>query len=247
MKNVKEFIEVLIFQRMIVTVVKRERNEANSMIIILAGMMGTGKSTYTKWLSEHYGLTPKFETVIDNPYLEKFYQAPKRYAKPLQSFFLNDRIQAMSEALDENNTILDRSLFENEIFNRVYYDMGYLDEEDFHHCQQDLHHACDKLLSHHRQQTLMIYLDGTFETVLARIQQRNTSYEQLEEDSHHLAYYKALHETYQTWYRQYDFSPKIAIDIQKFDVVNRPEEVITHIKETLGQTLKGETQWLQQL
>lgn len=217
------------------------------MIIIISGMMGTGKSTYTAWLAQQYGFIPQFETVIGNPYLEKFYAEPQRYAKALQDFFLNDRINALQKALQQEHTILDRSLLDNEIFNRVYHQMGYMTDDEFADCQHALSEAKHTWLSHHSDDTLLIYLQGDFETVLQRITGRAHAYEQCTENSHHLTYYRQLYQAYQTWFDDYDFSPKIAIDIQRFDVVKRPEEVVQYIKETLMQTSKGETTWLQQL
>lgn len=204
------------------------------MIIIMAGMMGTGKSTYTQWLANEYSIIPQMETVVDNPYLEKFYNNPKKYAYQLQQFFLNDRIQALKEAVKSEHTVLDRSLLENEIFNYVYRDLGYLTEEEFQQCQQDMYQAFNEIIQESQQEVLLIYLDGKFETVLKRIAQRDTEYERLEEGSHHLDYYRRLHDTYKEWYQRYDFSKKVKIDIQEFDVIYRPHEVIDYIKEELS-------------
>ena len=44
------------------------------MYIAIAGNIGAGKSTLTQILSERYLLTPVYEAVDENPYLEDFYQ-----------------------------------------------------------------------------------------------------------------------------------------------------------------------------
>ena len=63
------------------------------MHIVIAGNIGSGKTTLTKLLAQHYGWTPRFESVENNPYLsdyykdiddwfdEKFNELKKRYAK----------------------------------------------------------------------------------------------------------------------------------------------------------------------
>ena len=40
------------------------------MHIGIAGNIGSGKTTLTRMLSEHYGWTPKYEAVTYNPYIE---------------------------------------------------------------------------------------------------------------------------------------------------------------------------------
>ena len=43
------------------------------MHIAVAGNIGSGKTTLTKLLAKHYGWSPRFEPVDNNPYLEDFY------------------------------------------------------------------------------------------------------------------------------------------------------------------------------
>ena len=42
------------------------------MHIAVAGNIGSGKTTLTKLLAKHYGWSPRFEPVDNNPYLEDF-------------------------------------------------------------------------------------------------------------------------------------------------------------------------------
>ena len=44
------------------------------MHIVIAGNIGSGKSTLTRLLARHYGWTPQFEAVDNNPYLEDYYR-----------------------------------------------------------------------------------------------------------------------------------------------------------------------------
>lgn len=44
------------------------------MHIGVAGNIGSGKTTLTRMLAEHYGWTPRFESVTYNPYLEDYYK-----------------------------------------------------------------------------------------------------------------------------------------------------------------------------
>ena len=50
------------------------------MHIGIAGNIGSGKTTLTRMLSEHYGWTPKYESVTYNPYLEDYYKDIERWS-----------------------------------------------------------------------------------------------------------------------------------------------------------------------
>ena len=83
---------------------------------------------------------------------------------------------------------------------------------------------------------LMIYLKGSFETVLSRILKRGRSYE-LDEQLE--AYYKKLWEGYDEWVMQYyKASEVVIVDMDRYDVVNREEdakEIIAMVEEKLKQ------------
>ena len=50
------------------------------MHIGIAGNIGCGKTTLTRMLAEHYGWTPKYESVTYNPYLEDYYKDIPRWS-----------------------------------------------------------------------------------------------------------------------------------------------------------------------
>ena len=50
------------------------------MHIAVAGNIGSGKTTLTKLLAKHYGWSPRFEPVDNNPYLEDFYADMSRWS-----------------------------------------------------------------------------------------------------------------------------------------------------------------------
>jgi len=50
------------------------------VFIAVAGNIGSGKSSLTKLLSEHFGWKAYYESVDDNPYLDDFYKDMKRWS-----------------------------------------------------------------------------------------------------------------------------------------------------------------------
>src|SRR5699024_808453 len=83
---------------------------------------------------------------------------------------------------------------------------------------------------------LLIYLRGSLDTHLERIQKRGRPYEQVDDNPDLLDYYTKLHGRYDSWFNSYDKSPTLIIDIDKYDVAREEdrEEVMSIIKKTLG-------------
>ena len=44
------------------------------MHVVIAGNIGSGKTTLTKMLAKHYGWDVRLESVTYNPYLEDYYK-----------------------------------------------------------------------------------------------------------------------------------------------------------------------------
>ena len=84
------------------------------MHIAIAGNIGSGKTTLTKMLAKHYGWTPRFEPVDNNPYLDDFYKDMERWSFNLQIYFLNKRFKEVVEISKSQDTIIqDRTIFED--------------------------------------------------------------------------------------------------------------------------------------
>jgi len=63
------------------------------MHIAVAGNIGAGKTSLTELLAKHYKWEPLYEDVLENPYLEDFYNKMERWSFNLQVYFLNSRFR----------------------------------------------------------------------------------------------------------------------------------------------------------
>lgn len=88
-------------------------------MIILAGMIGVGKTTYTSLLAKELGTIAFFEPVDNNPILDKYYEDPEKYGFALQIYFLNKRFKSIKEAYEADNNVLDRSIYEDALFTYI--------------------------------------------------------------------------------------------------------------------------------
>ena len=105
----------------------------NRHFVVVAGNIGSGKTTLTKKLSEKLGWKPHFESVQDNPYLADFYEDMQRWSFPLQVYFLNHRFNTHKFIENSNSSsIQDRSIYEDaNIFAKSLFEQGDLDARDY--------------------------------------------------------------------------------------------------------------------
>lgn len=212
---------------------------ADKSVIVLAGMIGAGKSTLTEMIANDLGSKPFFEQVDNNQILEKFYNDPERWAFSLQIFFLNTRFKSIKEALTHQNNVLDRSIYEDALFTRINYEEGNMSEAEMNLYTDLLDNMMEELDNMPKKSPdLLIYLRGSLDTHLTRIQKRGRPFEQVEGDADLLDYYTKLHGRYDSWFNTYDKSPTLIINIDKYDVERESDRqaVLDIVKNKLGHT-----------
>lgn len=187
------------------------------MHIGIAGNIGSGKTTLTRLLAEHYGWTPRYESVTYNPYLEDYYKDIPRWSYNLETYFLAQRFRDVLEiARSEETIIQDRTIFEGVyIFVANNRAMGNLSERDFDTYMQ----LFTEMMSMVRKPDLLIYLKCSVPCLVDRIQKRGRDYEQ----SISLEYLNGLNERYDQWIGEYD-GPLLVVDADELDFESRPED-----------------------
>ena len=187
-------------------------------------MIGIGKTTTSKMLGKETGLKVYYESVEGNKVLPLFYTSSKeekekyRYPFLLQLSFLRSRFHAIKEALKNDNAIMDRSIYEDYYFARKNFELDNINEMEMNLYEGLLSEMMDELnLLTKKSPDVMVYLHGSFETVLNRIKERGRSFEL---DSELVSYYKFLYDGYDEWvHSSYKASPIISIDVDKKDIV----------------------------
>lgn len=199
------------------------------MMIVIGGMIGIGKSSVAKILGEHFGTDVFYESVEDNKVLPLFYTASeeeiqkKRYPFLLQLWFLDTRFKAIKQALVDNNNVLDRSIYEDWYFAKKNMELGRISELEMELYENLLNNMMEELKELPKKSPdLMVYLKGSFETVLERINKRGRGYE-LDPDLKE--YYHFLWKDYDNWVKKcYNASEVLVIDMDNMDVVNNEED-----------------------
>lgn len=215
-------------------------------VIVLAGTIGAGKSSLTKMIADHFKSQAFYESIDDNEVLPLFYANPEQYAFLLQIYFLNKRFASIKQAMQEDNNVLDRSIYEDSLLFHLNADLGratatevQVYDELLANMMEELPYAASK-----KHPDLLVHIRVSFSTMLERIEKRGRTYEQLSFDPSLYEYYQELNRRYDDWYEAYNESPKIQIDgdclnfvedeAARVQVLQMIEEKLTEIREEIS-------------
>ena len=181
--------------------------------MVVDGVTGVGKSSLVEVLADELGLVPFPEIFEDkNQLLHKFFFDREKWAFPMQINFLNNRFRQFKEATQLNNAIMDRSIFNDRIFARMYKELGYITPEEFDVYENLL----GNMLDHVEPPQIVIYLKVSPKEAIRRIQKRGRP-DELEVENE---YWQRLHRFYEENYSDYKASELLVIDCDGLDFVN---------------------------
>ena len=201
------------------------------MHIAIAGNIGAGKTSLTELLAKHYNWEPHYEDVIDNPYLDDFYNHMERWSFNLQVYFLKSRFeQLLSFRENKKIVIQDRTIYEDaHIFAPNLNAMGLMNQRDFNN-YKGIFELMESLI---QGPDLLIYLRSSIPNLVNKIHKRGREYE----SSISIDYLSRLNERYEAWISSYDDKKLIIIDVDSLDFVGNNKDLIPII-EAVDRKLK---------
>lgn len=189
------------------------------MHIAVAGNIGAGKTTLTRLLAKHFNWQPNFEDVVDNPYLDDFYNQMERWSFNLQIYFLNSRFRQILQIRESGKDIIqDRTIYEDAfIFAPNLHAMGLLTNRDFKN-YTSLFELMESLV---QPPDLLIYLRSSIPNLVNQIHKRGREYE----NTISIDYLSRLNERYEAWIHGYDKGNLLIIDVDNLNFVDDPEDL----------------------
>ena len=187
--------------------------------IVVAGNIGSGKTSITERIGARLGWRTAFESVADNPYLPEFYADMGQWSFHLQVFFLGHRAQQhLALAHSEVSAISDRSIYEDAyIFARALHHMGNLSERDY----RSYRAVFDLVVSGLPRPDLLLYLRTPVPVLIQRIHGRGRSMESgITAD-----YLNLLESFYDEWLQTFDLCPVLTIQTNDLDFVHKPQHM----------------------
>lgn len=184
--------------------------------IAIEGVIGAGKTSLAKILSDRFHAGVILEKFEENPFLEKFYSAPAKYAFHTQIYFLMSRYRQQREIAQIdlfNSRVIADYLFAKD---RIFAETN-LSEDEFA-LYDKIYGLIEKDIP---KPDLVIYLQTVPEFLYKRIKQRDRSFEHEIE----YEYIEKLCDAYNTFFFHYNSSPLLIIDIKGFDFMSNTKDV----------------------
>ncbi|MGB7631417.1 MAG: deoxynucleoside kinase [Candidatus Deferrimicrobium sp.] len=190
--------------------------------IAIEGPIGVGKSSLAKILAQKYASRLVKEEVAGNPFLERFYENPRKFAFQTQLFFLLSRYRQQRELaqgdLFETGLVCDYILAKDKIFALIN-----LEDDEI-----SLYESIYKLLvSTLHKPDLVIYLQARPEVLLSRVRKRGIAYER----NISLDYLRTLSDAYNEYFFHYNETPLLVVNTSDIDFVESPRDLEHLVRE----------------
>lgn len=181
--------------------------------IAVEGPIGVGKTSLVNLLARRFRGTRVLEDV-DNPFLEEFYRDKRGAAFRCQLFFMLSRY-------DQQRHLNQRELFSD----LVIADYTFAKDKIFAYLTLDdselmiYNRLYDVLVEDVPRPELVIYLQGSLETIMKRIRKKSKAAEKAASAS----YLKDVLEAYAHYFYRYDDTPLLVVNTNDIDFVHNSE------------------------
>ncbi len=206
--------------------IEKEQPQAVPRYIVVEGPIGVGKTTLTRRLARSLGSELLLELPAENPFLERFYGAPRQYALPTQLFFLFQRVRQLEQ------------LHQEDMFRPAWISDFFL-EKDLLFAELNLD---DDELALYRQvygslspnvpvPDLVVFLQAPVGVLIDRIRRRGIAFEQ------HVSYdyLEQLVDSYASFFLRYNSAPLLMVNAEKINFADNDRDydlLLAYIRKT---------------
>jgi deoxyguanosine kinase len=183
--------------------------------IAVEGVIGVGKTSLSKLLTERLKAQLVLEEVEENPFLKDFYKDRARYAFQTQMHFLFSRYQ-QQRSLRQTELFSDR-LVADYLFqkDRIFAGLNLSDRELALYERLVVWLELDVV-----KPDVVVYLQASSDILMERIGRRGRAFEKdMDRD-----YIKQLNEAYNYFFFHYLDAPLLVVNTNGIDFVNNPDD-----------------------
>ncbi len=183
-------------------------------LVSIAGVIGAGKTTLAKGLSDIFGFKFIKEAYETNPFLQRVYAGDRTVALDSQLYFLLSRCEQLkADSLAPNQAAVSDYIMDKEmIYARIWLDEVQLE------MYKKINAVMSKIVA---GPALAVYLKSSPANCLQRIRARNRPFEQKID----LQFLEKLHAGYEELFEKFNRCPVITMDADKYDFRQNDEVV----------------------
>ena len=193
--------------------------------LVIEGVIGAGKTSLARMLSERLASQLVLEEVEENPFLKDFYRDRTRFAFQTQMHFLFSRYQ-QQRGLRQTD-LFSEKLVSDYLFqkDRIFASLNLANQEMA---------LYEKLVGWLEldvvKPDVVVYLQAHPDVLLDRIARRNRSFERDMERG----YIEKLAEAYNHYFFHYTDTPLLVVNTNSIDFVNQPDDFEDLLKRILS-------------
>lgn len=187
----------------------------HSRYLVVEGPIGVGKTSLARRLATHFGSDLVLEQAEENPFLERFYRDPKRFALPTQLFFLFQRVRQLQD-LRQDDLFTPVQVADFLIEKDVLFAELTLAPDELALYRQTYEHLSRELAENAPQPDLVIYLQAPTDVLLRRVRKRGIAHEQMIE----APYLEKLADSYARFFHNYNASPLLIVNAKDINPVD---------------------------
>ena len=193
--------------------------------LVIEGVIGAGKTSLARMLSDRLKAQLVLEEVEDNPFLKDFYRDRARFAFQTQMHFLFSRYQ-QQRSLRQTDLFSDK-LVADYLFqkDRIFASLNLVDKELGLYERLVGWLELDVV-----KPDVVVYLQASTETLMERIMRRNRSFEKDMDKS----YIERLNDAYNHYFFHYAETPLLVVNTNRIDFVNQPDDFEDLLKRILS-------------
>jgi deoxyadenosine/deoxycytidine kinase len=208
--------------------------------VAVEGVIGVGKTSLCRMLSESMGARLNLEVVEENPFLSGFYEDRQGQAFVTQMFFLLSRFK-QQQAVNQGD-LFQEPMVSDYLFakDRIFANIN-LDDDELRLYE----HMASILESKITRPDIVVFLQASTEVLMERIAMRGRPYERDMEDD----YIQTLNEAYNYYCFHYDETPLLVVNCNDLDFVRNKshyEDLLTRIQQPFTGTQYYVPSWMEE-